>query len=84
MPAPSFTSIQQADYLEAKKLVGNKLQRARHSLRRYCSVPNSQRDLDHVTWLKLGIFLCDKALPTSQPAPNDSDFRLSARSAYEL
>ena len=64
-----------ADYQEAEKLVGNKLQRARHSLRRYCSVPNSQRDLDHVTWLKLGIFLCDKALPTSQPAPNDGNFR---------
>ena len=67
MSAPSFTSTQQTDLSGAKKLVETNCSRARHLIAQVLRrVPNSQRDLDHVTWLKLDIFLCDKALPASQ------------------
>jgi hypothetical protein len=44
----------------------------------------SQSDLDHVTWLKLGIFFCAEAFSACSALSNDRDLRLAAGSSYEL
>jgi hypothetical protein len=45
---------------------------------------SSQSTLDHVTRLKLEIFLCDKAFPAALSLSNDGNLRFAAASAYEL
>ena len=56
-----------------------------HLLRRQDdALLSSQSNLDHVTRLKLEIFLCDQAFPAVLCLSNDSNLRLAAASTDEL
>ena len=81
----AWRNLRERDRSEAKEFLESKCQRERSLLRRhYGDLLRSQSNLDHVTWLKLGVFLCDKAFPAFVPLANDGDLRLAAGSTYEL
>ena len=65
--------------------VGSKAAESAALLRRQDdALLSSQSNLDHVTRLKLEIFLCDKAFPAVLSLSNDGNLRFAAASTYEL
>ena len=68
-----------------KPKVGSKAAQSATLLRRQDdALLSSQSNLDHVTRLKLEIFLCDKAFPAVLSLSDDGNLRFAAASAYEL
>lgn len=79
--APTWRNLRERDAQKLSKF----LKRSTTSLPRHDgALLRSQSNLDYVTWLKLGIFLCDKAFPAFLGPPDDGDLRLAADSTYEL